>query len=368
VKILFFIESLHSGGKERRLVELLAYLKRKPQYEMLLVLTRPDIHYKKFLELGIPYEVLERRLLKKDPLLFYKFYKTCCRFRPDVIHTWGNMVSFYSLPAVLLLGIPLVNGQITSALPRIPKLSKLSVMSKLSFRFARIILANSKAGLASHGIGKEKGRVIYNGIDLERFKNPADQDVLNAKYGIRTPFAVIMVASFSAMKDHDKFIDVAREAAAIRNDVTFLAVGDGLNLERIKNRAAEDKLTNVIFSGRVEDVESLVALADIGVLFSPRGEGTSNSILEYMASGKPVLANDSGGTAEIVKHGVNGLLLSDETPAQIAGLISGLLDDLLKRTAMGEAGKKMIGESFSVDRMGKEFETVYKAMIADAAK
>lgn len=368
MRILYFIESLHAGGKERRLVELLAYLKGKPEYEMQVVLTRPEIHYKKFLELGIPYEVLERRLLKKDPLIFYRFYKTCRRFRPDLIHTWGNMVSFYSLPAVMVLGIPLVNGQITSALPKISRFSKLSLMSKLSFRFAKIILANSLAGLKSHGIGKRKGRVIYNGIDLERFKNTADSEALKSKYGILTPHAVIMIASFSAMKDHDLFADVARETAVIRNDVTFLAVGDGPNLERIKARVDAEKVNNVIFTGRVEDVESLVSFADIGVLFSPQGEGTSNSILEYMASGKPVIANDSGGTREVVRHEVNGLLITNETPAQIARLIHGLLNDKVKRSKMGEAGRKLIQDSFTVDRMGKEFEQVYQAVLANSIK
>lgn len=365
MRILFFIESLHSGGKERRLVELLTYLKVKPGYELMVVLTKQEIHYKKLLELEIPYVVLEKKRLKKDPQLFVKFYKICKKYRPDIIHTWGAFVSFLSLPAILFQGIPLVNGQITSAFPKIPKCSKLYVMSKMSFRFSKAILANSLAGLKSYNIDNKKGKVIYNGINLHRFQNLADAETVKLKYGIKTLFSIIMVASFSDMKDHDKFIDLAKEIANLSKDVTFIAVGDGIHLQRIKKRVLDEQITNVTFTGQVDDVESLVSLADIGVLFSPHGEGISNSIMEYMALGKPVIANDCGGTKEIVNHGINGYLLTDESPAMIAGLIIDLLSDGEKRTRMGDEGRRIIDESFTIDRMGKEFEKVYREVMAN---
>lgn len=360
MRILFFIESLRSGGKERRLVELLTYLKNKPEYELMVVLTRHEIHYKEVLELGIPFKIIKRKWLKKDPLLFFKFYRICSKFKPDIVHTWGNMVSFYSLPAILLLRIPMVNSQITSAPPRISKCSKLYVMSKINFRFSKVILSNSLAGLKSYNINNRKGKVIYNGINLDRFKNLPYMEKVKLKYGIETPYSVIMVASFSDMKDYDKFIDVAKEISFTRKDVTFLAVGDGIHLERIKKRVLEEKILSVLFTGKIDDVESLVAIADIGVLLSPFGEGISNSIIEYMVMGKPVIATNAGGTKEIVKHGVNGFLIAEDSPSIIAGLINDLLKDSEKRKEMGEAGRKLIHETFTIARMGKEFEMVYK--------
>ncbi len=367
MRILFFIESFHSGGKERRLVELLAYLRNKSDYELMVVLTKPDIHYKKFIELEIPYIVLERKWIKKDPLVFVKFYNLCKKFQPDIVHTWGNMVSFYSLPAILLLRIPMVNSQITSAHLMISIYSKLFVMSKISFRFSKVILSNSLAGLKSFNINNRKSKVIYNGINLERFKNLHDMETVRIKYGIKTPYSVIMVASFSDMKDYDKFVDIAKEIHSSRKDVTFIAVGGGINLERIKKRVLDEQISNVTFTGQVDDVESLVNIADIGVLFSNKhfhGEGISNAIMEYMALGKPVIANDCGGTKEIVQHGINGYLITNESNKMIAGLINDLLDDSEKRLKIGEAGRKLIHESFTIDRMGKEFERVYQKIVA----
>jgi glycosyltransferase involved in cell wall biosynthesis len=113
----------------------------------------------------------------------------------------------------------------------------------------------------------------------------------------------------------------------------------------------------------VDDVEAIVSIADIGILYSLFGEGISNAIMEYMALGKPVIANDSGGTKEIVKHETNGYLITNESPRVIAGLINDLLNDKEKRIKMGEAGRKLIHESFTIDRMGKEFEKVYQEVI-----
>ncbi len=363
MRILFFIESLHAGGKERRLVELLSYLKNNPKLELFLVLTKHDIHYKIFLKLGIPYVILERESLVKNLQIFYKFYKICKSFNPDIIHTWGNIVSFYSLPTVILQKIFLVNSQISNAPRKISKCSKLYIMSKINFAFSKLILSNSVAGLKSYNIKTKKGKVIYNGFDLRRFKNLPDKNKVKLKYEITTPYLLIMVASFSEMKDYNKYIDVAKEISSIRKDVTFLAVGSGIYLEKMKNRVQNEHIPNVSFTGKLDYVEPLISISDIGILFSPNGEGISNSIMEYMALEKPVIASDSGGTKEIVKHDVIGYLITNESPRKIAELIDGLLNNSKKRLKMGRTGGKLIMESFTIDRMGREFEDVYFKLI-----
>ena len=80
MKILFYIESLNSGGKERRLVELIKGLSKYPDIEMELVLTRDYIHYKEISDTGIKIHFNIRKGLKKDPRLFFKFYKIAKKF------------------------------------------------------------------------------------------------------------------------------------------------------------------------------------------------------------------------------------------------------------------------------------------------
>jgi glycosyltransferase involved in cell wall biosynthesis len=85
--------------------------------------------------------------------------------------------------------------------------------------------------------------------------------------------------------------------------------------------------------------------------------------MEYMALGKPVIANDAGGMKELVRHNENGYLITKETDEEIAALIIELIDNQEKCVSFGNTGKKIIEESFSLDRMGKAFERVYKEVM-----
>ena len=110
-------------------------------------------------------------------------------------------------------------------------------------------------------------------------------------------------------------------------------------------------------------VESLINAADIGVLFSNKkvhGEGISNALIEYMALGKPVIANDAGGTKEIIENEINGYLLNDESEEEIANLINNLLNDPRKMEIMGKNSKERIYKDFTLERMGTAFEKIYQ--------
>ena len=98
MKILLFIESIKSRGRERQFVELLSYLISKGGYNLHVVTMSNELHYDKFLQLGISHENVPRIWKKKDPPPFYKFYKICKEFGPDIVHVWGNLVAIYCIP------------------------------------------------------------------------------------------------------------------------------------------------------------------------------------------------------------------------------------------------------------------------------
>ncbi len=365
MRILFFIGTLISGGKERRLIELLSYLNKNTDYTLLVVMRREEIDYPAFYKLEIPYKILTRNYKKRDKTLHFRFFRICKEFKPDIVHTWGAMPAFVSLLAILLFRIPHINSQITDA-PPIKKWSVQNLINKINFKYSTIILANSYAGLKAYGVDSfKKSCVIYNGVNLNRFQNLPVIDDVKLKYNITSSYTVIMVASFTANKDYDLFIKVADIVTSWRQDITFIgAGGNGLD-DPIYTRMLSLAKNNskILFPGRIYDVESLVNACDIGVLFSPRGEGISNAIIEYMALGKPVIANDLGGTREIVKHSVNGFLITNETPEEIADLICNLLIDEVARSKMGEEGKRTISENFTLDKMGSAFVNIYNETI-----
>lgn len=367
-RVLIFIGSLRSGGKERRLIELLTFFNNKKDYEFLVVLTKNEIHYKKFYDLSIPFIVIDKLPKRTDWKIFYHIYKICSEFRPHIIHSWGRMQTFYSLPSVFFQDIKLINSQITAAPPKMSRWSLNSIIDRLNFKFSKIILSNSRAGINSYNPPKNKNRVIYNGLNLGRFENLTSPHVIRQKYSINTPFAILMAASFTNNKDYYRFYRVAKIVTQQRNDVTFIGVGGFDKDERIYKDMVDfsSKNPQILFPGRISDVESLINACDVGVLFSNtkiHGEGISNSVMEYMALSKPVIANDAGGTKEILYHNANGYLITNQTDEEIAALIEFLVDSPEKRLQFGRAGKRIIEEHFSLETMGKEFEKVYKESV-----
>jgi glycosyltransferase involved in cell wall biosynthesis len=370
IRIIFFIGSLRTGGKERRMIELLSYLKAQgDKYDLLLVINYDYINYPAFEKLGIPVKVLDKRPNHKDPRLFFQFYKICLEFKPDIIHAWGGMQAFYSIPASVKKRIPLINSQITSAPPKIKKLTFLNLINQINFIFSDVILSNSKAGLEAYNPPGKKSHVIHNGINPERFVGlPLAEDV-RKKYDINAQYAVVMVAHFSENKDFDLFYRIARYTTKLRPDITFIGVGgpaedgptrDGVEFQRLTELAQGN--LNIIFPGRINDVEALVNACDIGMLLSNKtvhGEGIPNTVLEYMALGKAVIANDAGGTKELVRHNENGYLVTGESVEEISEMILELIENAGKRLAFGNKGKEIVNESFTIDKMGKAFEDIY---------
>jgi glycosyltransferase involved in cell wall biosynthesis len=203
---------------------------------------------------------------------------------------------------------------------------------------------------------------------MQRFENLPSVESIKNRYGIHTPYMVLMAATFSSHKDYDLFLKVAKLVTTTRDDITFLGAGasdkDDADFQRMLRLSAGSP--RIIFRDRISEIEAVMNAADVGILFSNKavhGEGISNSVIEFMSLKKPVVANDAGGTVEVVRHNKNGYLITKETPAEIATLITGLIDDPEKRSAFGEASKNMINEMFSLEKMGQSFEKVYDEVL-----
>ena len=144
----------------------------------------------------------------------------------------------------------------------------------------------------------------------------------------------------------------------------FLAVGDGETLDAC--RAAAEDLGSMRFLGKRKDVEDLVAAFDVGVLCS-FVEGLSNSIMEYMALGKPVVATDGGGTRELVVDGDTGFLVPQADAPALAAAIEHLVDWPGVAHRMGTAGRIRLRQHFSVARMIDETIALYERAATKSA-
>lgn len=358
LRILFVIDTLGPGGKERRFTELLKALKAGGDISFELVIMSNDIHYTDILDYGIKIHRVIRKTAK-DLSVFRKLWLIIKEYKPDAVHCWESMTAVYLAPVCKLLNRILINGMVTN----VPLRRNLSNhhwrRARLTFPFSEYIVSNSKAGLRAYKVPVKKGVVIYNGFNFNRLENLIDKQVIRQEMSIRTDLIVGMVASFWKQKDYPTYYKAAQLVLDKRRDVTFLAVGPGTDSEESLSLIREEDTNNFRLVGKRSKIESIVNIMDVCVL-STFTEGTSNAILEYMAVGKPVVATEGGGTAEIVDEGKTGFLVEPSQADMLAEKIMILLDDRELCEEMGMRGRSRVLEYFSIDRMVSDYIELYK--------
>jgi glycosyltransferase involved in cell wall biosynthesis len=358
------------GGKERQAVELIKGLVRSETIDCAVVcLERDDFYLHELTSAGLTVEFVLRRH-RWDPSVLRKLYGFVKSYKPDIIHTNGLMSSFYALPAAKLLRIPLINGSIRNAFASGDLRWTLEKMLLYSSDYR---VANSYAGLRSRGLSERDGRnvVIYNGFDFTRLESLAPDCTaarIRKEATETTPMPMMtvgMVAEFNRFKDHLTFIQMARRLTARRKDVVFALVGDGQTLG--ESRKAAKGVEGIRFLGKQKHVEPIAATFHVGVLCT-FVEGLSNSIMEYMALGLPVVATDGGGTRELVADGETGFLVPPGDPDALAARIEYLLDHPAVAHRMGEAGKERLRQGFSITRMVEDTLRLYNLASAGSRR
>jgi len=358
IKLIFVVSTLSSGGQERQLIELLKGLVQKDNIFFRLVIMTNVIYYKEFCDLKIPIDYIKRRH-RKDITIFYKFFKYCKKVKPDIIHSWGPTPACYSFLISKLLNIKFINGFIRNAF--IPKiLDNNWIRAKITFPFSDIIIANSRAGLESYGLlNNKKGKVIYNGFDFNRMKNIKSKNKIKKIFNINTKYIIGMVSAFSDTKDYKTYIKAAEYVLQKHNDVSFVTVGDGPNLNKCKKLVSPINKEKIKFLGIQQDIESIVNIFDIGIL-TTYTEGISNSLMEYMALNKPVIATNGGGTKELVIDNKTGYLISRGDSSVLACKIIFLLKHQDVAQKMGNAGQNRLIKIFNLDNMVNSYIEIYK--------
>lgn len=368
MKILFFINGIHPGGKERRMVELMKELKVRGQVDFELVAMNTDVSYPEVFDLNIKMHYLLRRT-KKDLTIFKKFYKICKNYKPSIIHCWDSMTAFYAIPVCKLLHIKLINGMVVDTPIKKNILNKNWLRAQLTFPFSNIIIGNSKSGLAAYKAPAKKSLCIYNGMDLNRFQNLKEPDSIRKEiFGDETGlFIVGMVASFEERKDYKTLIDAAIPLIFSEDKLRFILIGGGNDLNEIKSIVPHSLLNKIIFLGKKSNVEPIINIFDVGILLTNakvHGEGISNSIIEYMALGKPVIATRGGGTNEVVFDDKNGYLIDAGNENQLIEKIQDIMKDA-NRNDLGKRGRKMVEVKFDLKIMTDQYETVYKRLMKE---
>jgi glycosyltransferase involved in cell wall biosynthesis len=217
---------------------------------------------------------------------------------------------------------------------------------------ADVVIANSQAGLDAYGVGPRRGRVVRNGFDPDRW------GLCQNGHPAERPTTVVMTARMHRAKDYRCFLDAARVLSTEDPDGwRFLAVGSGEERAALLSEYRDLlDLGVVAFPDAGTEVLTLVRQAHIGVLLTDSlfaREGLSNSIMEYMACGLPVVCTDSGGNRELVVEGETGVLVPPGEPDAVIRGLRLLREDRDLANRMGRAGQERIATMFTIESLVK---------------
>ncbi len=361
-KILHLIDTLGLGGKERQLVELLKGLSKYTEIKTELAVMTKVIGYKEIGSLNVTKHFVTRKT-KRDISVLRLLWGICRSFQPDIITVWDSMTALLAIPLAKTMGLSLVNGMLRNIPERQDIFCKEWRRAKFVFPFSDVIISNSHAALKAFKAPSHKSICIANGFDSARVENVRPEQSIREKYGFNNNRVVGMVASFTDKKDFRSFITAANIVLDSYPDVIFVTIGDGPQLEECKKLTHLVNRDRFFFLGSQDDVESIVNTFEIGVLTSYR-EGIPNSVMEYMALAKPVVATDCGGTSELVLHNKTGFLVGIEDVNAIVKAILRLLGSQKLSEEMGHNGKSRIVKEFNQDKMVAAYKKMYETLLS----
>jgi len=207
------------------------------------------------------------------------------------------------------------------------------------------------------GIPKKKISVIINGIDIKRFQ------IANSSSSIDDLVRVGIIARLAPVKD---IATLVRAMSIVRHHnphILLSIIGDGSERDSLESLVRELGLGNVVtFHGFRRDIPQMLQEIDIFTL-SSLSEGTSITLLEAMASGKPVVVTNVGGNSAIVEQGVNGFLVPAGEPELLAQSLLKLADDPMLRQTMATANINKVVKYYSIQAMARGYEALYRETV-----
>jgi sugar transferase (PEP-CTERM/EpsH1 system associated) len=289
------------------------------------------------------------------------------RLRPHVVHSrnWG---AFDAVVAARLAGVPrVIHGEhgreVSDPHGRDPRRNRLRrLLAPLVTRFVTVSLNLQEWLVGSVGIPRRKVLTIHNGVDTARFSDEGREEARRA-LGLPPELIVVgTVGRLDPVKDQVGLLEAFARIAGQRPAAALLIVGDGPCRKELEACAGRPELARrVHLLGERADVPRVLKTLDLYVLPSI-AEGISNTILEAMATGLPVVATRTGGNPELVEDGVTGALVPVGDREALAQAILSYANDLHLRVLHGKAGRQRAVDQFALDGMVGRYRDLYRSV------
>lgn len=218
--------------------------------------------------------------------------------------------------------------------------------------------------LINDGISADKISVVHSGIDLTRFDGIEGRAKLRAEFGLADDVPVVgTVAHFAWHKGLEYLVDAAVHLREAVPGVKIFLVGEGDLEHEIRDRVAERNVEDtIVFAGFRKDIPEVLDFLDVFVMPSVM-EGLCTSILDALASRKPVVGSEVGGIPEIIEDGVTGLLAQPRDAQSLATALTRMLEDRQRAQTLANQGRQKVEDHFSVQSMVRGVQEVYENML-----
>lgn len=368
--ICHIIFRLEFGGLENGLINLINTLPHDRFRHTIICLTYAGSFRERILrpDVGI-FEMHKRE--GKDLRLYGKIHKLLRNLSPDIVHTRNRPALDMLAPAALAGAKRLVHSEHGLDMLELQgKHRRYNLLRKLSRivvdRYIAVSADLAKWLYDEIGIPEKKIALVYNGVDTDRFRPGQSSVILPNGFLPAGGFLIGTIGRLEPVKDQLTLASAFCRMLAIQPDLRdrarLLIVGDGaLRTEIEKTLEAAGASDLAWLPGFRDDAADLYRVLNLFVLPSRR-EGISNTLLEAMASGLPVVATAVGGTPEIVAHGVSGTLVPAGDIEAMTQALLRYANDRSTLEAHGNEGRRLALEKFSLTAMTRNYQAIYESL------
>ena len=371
--IVHVIYHLAIGGLENGLVNVINRIPEDRYRHAIITLNEYTDFRNRIKNPNVEVYVLQKHP-GKDLRLYVKLWRLFRQLKPDIVHTRNLSTLEAQFPA-LVAGVPYrVHGEHGRDIHDLDGTSKKYQLLRRLFRpmiHRYIALSLDLKRYLHERVGVPEGKIslICNGVDTEKFTPAGAQakTVLPGDFSGADKMIIGTVGRMEAVKDQitlvHAFVRLVQEHPGGHESLRLIMIGDGALLESARSILEVAGLAHLAWlPGEREDVPELLRAMDVFVLPS-LAEGISNTILEAMASGLPIVATDVGGNKELVDQGTTGYLVPHSDPAALADAIRVYVDDPDLQRRHGANARKRSEDEFSIDKMIQGYQDVYDDLL-----
>ena len=311
----------------------------------------------------------------RDPAAKWRLFKLFRELKPSIVHS-RNLSGLDALVPAILAGVKhRIHGEHGRDIDDLNGSNKkLQLLRRLHRPLIQryIPLSQDLEHYLKEKIGVPDSRItqIYNGVDTEKFSPPAnDRPPLPTIKGFADQDSVIVgtVGRFQSVKDQmnlaEGFIQLLQKSPDLTQIARLVMIGDGPLREPVLERLTSAGYIDLVWApGPRDDVDKLLQSLDLFVLPS-LAEGISNTLLEAMSCGLPVIATAVGGNPELVVDGITGSLVPSADPAALADSLEEYVGNRTLRVARGLAGRDHVEKKFSITAMVNKYLAVYDGLL-----